>query len=451
MLGRPTRLVIIGGGVVGLALFRKFSLGGLSPLLLESGADILSGASKANSAILHTGFDAPKNSLELECIKAGRAEYLEIHKPLQLPVLKSGALLVAWNEEEAEKLPLFVQKAAENEISDLSLISPEELRKREPFLSPSAVGAISIPGEYIIDPWSSPLAYAWEGLAQGGNIRRQCKVLGGDFKEGAWHLDTSQGSISTDWIINAAGLYGDIIETMARPSPFHIRPRKGQFAVFDKAAQGLLNAILLPVPSERTKGIVITRTIFGNILVGPTAEDQEDRDIAATDPQTIKTLIAKGRELIPNLAKYEQTALYAGLRPATQFKDYQIDFLKEKQWISIAGIRSTGLSAALGIATYVSGLWKQIIGEWMERSAVHPSMPNLSAYAPRPYQGKAGGDIICHCEWVTAKEVQDAFLSPLPPQDLNGLKRRTRATMGRCQGFYCAARLTSLLNETNHA
>lgn len=448
MMPSPARIVIIGGGVVGLALFRKFALGGFAPLLCEAGADILSGASKANSAILHTGFDAPPDSLELACIKDGYREYLAIHEKLNLPILKSGALLVAWNEAELEKLPDLAAQAERNGIADIAWMEQNELRQREPHLSKSAIAALHIPGEYIIDPWSTPLAYAQQGILHGGEIRRSCKVMGGDFANGKWRLDTSLGKIEADWVINAAGLYGDIVEQIVRsPSPFTIKPRKGQFAIFDKGASGLLQSILLPVPNDRTKGIVLCRTIFGNLLVGPTAEEQEDREDVSTDPKTINYLVAKGRELLPELSQFEQTALYAGIRPATEKKEYRIEILPKDQWISVNGIRSTGLSAALGIANHVATLWRHETGTWKEEAAHFPLMPNLSQYHPRPYQGDAGNDIVCHCEWVTKEEIENAMKGTLPALDLKGVKRRTRAMMGRCQGFYCAAKIEHMLRQ----
>jgi glycerol-3-phosphate dehydrogenase len=434
-------VVIIGGGVVGCAIFRRLALAGLKPLLLESGDDILSGASKGNSAILHTGFDAPPGSLEVACMQAGYREYQAIRNRLNLPLVETSALVVAWNEEQLARLPAIVAQAHQNGVADVIQISAEELRQREPQLAPHALGAVYVPGEHIIDPWSAPLAYALQGLAHGGRIRRGCTVSGGSF-DGAWSLETERGRITAGLVINAAGNHGDLVEAICRESPFKITPRKGQFVVFDKPAANLVKAIILPVPTERTKGIVICRTAFGNLLVGPTAEDQETRDVAEVDEQALAMLIARGQEMLPGLAEIGVNAVYAGLRPATQFKDYQISAQPERHWITVGGIRSTGLTSSLGIAGYVADLVAQHFHPMEETAPIWTPVPNLCEERPRPYQ--IGGEIVCHCEWVTRGEVEAALTGPLPAGDVGGLKRRTRAMMGRCQGFYCSAQVAAI-------
>ena len=443
-----TQVVIIGGGVVGCAIFRRLAMAGLRPVLLEAGRDILSGASKGNSALLHTGFDAPPGSLELACMRQGYHEYLAIRETLNLPVVKSGAMVVAWNEEEAAKLEGIVAKAHRNNVTDVARIDRDALRRQEPLLSPKAVAGVLVPGEHIIDPWSAPLAYVHQGLAHGGIVLRDCRVESGHF-DGIWHLDTRQGEVTADLVINAAGNFGDIVEAINRPAPFKITPRKGQFVVFDKPASRLLKAIILPVPTERTKGIVICRTVFGNVLVGPTAEDQEERAQAEVDQAALKNLVARGSEMLPGLANVDVTAIYAGLRPATQFKDYQITAQPDRRWITVAGIRSTGLTAALGIAQHVAGLYAASFGRLSEVAPIWTPVPNLCEENTRPYQeppqyDPTGGEILCHCEWVTRREIEQALDGIFPAGDVGGLKRRTRAMMGRCQGFYCSAQVMAL-------
>ena len=274
-------------------------MAGLEPIMLEAAPDILDGASKGNSALLHTGFDAPEDSIERSCIQSGYREYLAIRDKLNLPLVESGALVVAWDEEQLAKLPAIVEKAHRNGVADVVQIDRNELHKREPHLSEHGLGAVHVPGEHIIDPWSAPLAYAHQGLAHGGKILRRCRVTGGTFDGTRWTLQTTLGDISAGIVINAAGNHGDLVEAINQPPAFAITPRKGQFVVFDKPASKLLHAIILPVPTERTKGVVACRTAFGNLLVGPTAEDQQDRDRAEVDHATLEQLIAKGVEMIP--------------------------------------------------------------------------------------------------------------------------------------------------------
>jgi glycerol-3-phosphate dehydrogenase len=442
-----SRAVVIGGGVVGCAIFRRLAMMGVEPLLLEAAPDILDGASKGNSALLHTGFDAPEGSIELACMQGGYREYMAIKDGLNLPLVQSGALVVAWDEEQLAKLPAIVETAHRNGVTHVAQIDREDLRRREPSLGTNALGAVHVPGEHIIDPWSAPLAYALQGLAHSGRILRRCRVTSGDFDGTHWILHTSLGDISANVVINAAGNYGDLVEAINRQSPFIITPRKGQFVVFDKPASKLVHAIILPVPTDRTKGVVVCRTAFGNLLVGPTAEDQEDRARADVDEATLKQLIAKGVDMIPALARQSVNAIYAGLRPATQFKDYQIDVQPERRWITAAGIRSTGLTAALGIAQMVGQHFAESFGGTPDAEPVWTPVPNLAEDRPRPYLTAAGGEIVCHCECVTRSEIEAALAGPLPAGDLGGLKRRTRCMMGRCQGFYCSAQVMALAQD----
>lgn len=436
-------VAVIGGGVVGLAILRRLAMAGLSCVLLEKGADILSGASKGNSALLHTGFDAPHGSTELACMQAGHAEYLSIREKLNLPLLETSALVVAWSEEERAALPGIVAKAHKNGVKDVALLTRAEMHRREPRLAASALAAVLVPGEHVIDPWSSPLAYAHQAIAHGAVIHRKAEVRGAELRGGAWTLSAGDVTVEAAIVVNAAGLFGDHVEAFARASPFHIKPRKGQFVVFDKPAARLVRAIILPVPTERTKGVVLFRTIFGNLAIGPTAEEAEEREAGTCDGATLQRLQARAIEMVPDLAHVGVNAIYAGLRPATEHKDYVIEALPGRNWITVGGIRSTGLTGSLGIAGQVEALYARHFGKLPRKPApLWTPVPMLAEHDNRPYQ--QGGDIVCHCEWVTRREITDALAGPLPAGDLGGLKRRTRAMMGRCQGFNCGAEVRSL-------
>ena len=442
-------VAVIGGGVVGCAILRRLALGGLRCVLLEKGADILSGASKGNSALLHTGFDAPAGSLELFCMQDGYREYLAIRERLNLPLVETGAVVVAWNDDELAKLPGIVVQAHANNVADVHEIAPAELYLREPNLAPGALGAVRVPGEHVIDAWSAPLAYALQAISNGAGIRRNAQVNSGHYRRDHWILETSGGPLCARVVVNAAGLYGDRVESIAREAPFRIRPRKGQFAVFDKSAYALVKAIVLPVPTERTKGVLIARTAYGNLIVGPTAEEVDERESAGVDRDVLEQLLEKARMLVPALAHHGINAVYAGLRPATQFKEYQIEALADRGWITVAGIRSTGLTGSLGIATHVAELYARHFGPLLGplRNTPDPvwnPVPNLCEETTRRYQQPNAGEIVCHCELVTREEIEAALSGPLPAGDLGGLKRRTRCMMGRCQGFYCSGRVMEI-------
>ena len=441
-------VAVVGGGVVGCATFREFTLAGASSVLLERNADLIDGASKGNSGLLHTGFDATPGSVEAKCVRDGYRAYVELHERLNLPLLATGAALVAWSPFEQDKLPAIVARAHDNKVFDVRQISQDELREREPGLSPSALGGIIVPGESIVDPWSAPLAYALQGLLNGGTIQRDTEVLAGKLENEIWRLSTTKGEIRARVVVNCSGNYGDLVEAIARQSPFSIRPRKGQFVVFDKSAFGLVQGIVLPVPTERTKGVVVSRTAYGNLIVGPTAEDQEDRSKAAVDRESLVSLIAQGVKMMPALAAQQVTATYAGLRPATpQTKDYILEALPGRRWITASGIRSTGLTGSLGIAKHLRELYEEHFAALLPiQDPIWPRVPNLAEGRERRALQPGHSEIVCHCESVTREDIEEALAGPLPARSLGGLKRRTRCMMGRCQGFYCTRRVLEIVD-----
>lgn len=440
-------VAIIGAGVVGCAMARRFALEGARVCVLEAAPDILSGASKANSAILHTGFDAPPGSLELSCMQDAYDEYMEIREAMNLPVLETGAMVAAWTEDEEARLPDLLAQAQGNGVTDTRIISRDEALTREPALAGHVRGALLVPREHVIDPWSAPLAYATQAKALGAEFRFNAPLTGARRDGDTWQLETGAGSLMAKTVVNCAGLYGDKVEEILTGTPsFEIRPRKGQFVVFDKAASQHLRTILLPVPNERTKGVVLTRTAFGNLLVGPTAEEQEARDRPDVTTPELEMLISKAVELVPALQDMPVTAVYAGLRPASERKEYRVHADADLGYYCAGGIRSTGLTAALGIARHVFALWSESHSlAWSKpNDTMAPSMPNLAEHLPRDYQIPGHDGIVCHCEMVTAREIRAAFDSQLPPGDFGGLRRRTRCAMGRCQGFNCLGRIASL-------
>ncbi len=442
-------VAIVGAGVIGCAIARRLTLGGARVVVLEKATDILDGASKANSAILHTGFDAPQGSLELTCIQEGYKEYEALRGQMNLPIDRCGALVLAWTEEQEARLPALMEQAYENGVEDVTPLSRTETFALEPNLNPTLRASFRVPRESLIDPWSAPHAYLLQALLNGADLERDCPVLGGQFDGRHWTLTTPRGDIQASYVINAAGLYGDKLDQLLLgQSSFKIHPRKGQFVVFDKMAARLTQHILLPVPTETTKGIVVCRTIWGNLLVGPTAEEQEDRETANLDHDTLEMLRTKGAEILPALEREEVTSLYAGLRPASEYKDYQIKTHPETNMVTVGAIRSTGLSSALGTAAHVGRLLAELGQE--TQSLKDPDVPQMEMLAEnqtRDWQCPGNQGILCHCEKVTYREAIAVLNDPLAPKSFAGFKRRTRATMGRCQGFYCGQTVQNLLDQ----
>jgi glycerol-3-phosphate dehydrogenase len=449
----PVDVLIVGAGVVGTAIARALARYELSCTVADGGNDVGTGTTKANTAILHTGFDATPGSLESRLVRRGAELLRQYAAQAGIPLERTGALLIAWTAGQASRLAEIEEKARQNGYLAARQISPEQLYAREPHLGPGAFGALEIPDESIICPWTTPLAYATEAMRAGVRLMLRTRVLGVAAADGLHEVRTSTGTVRCRWLVNAAGLESDHIDAMLGGDSFTIQPRRGELIVFDKLARPLVNSILLPVPTPQSKGVLVAPTVYGNVLLGPTADDVHDRSDTATTAAGIGSLLAAGRRILPALTAEEVTATYAGLRAATEHRDYQIRVETDRRYACVGGIRSTGLTASLGIAEYVVEQLADAGLALKERGPTVPViMPYIGQAGVRPYQDRAAiaadpayGDIVCHCERVTRGEIRDAIAGLLPPADLDGLRRRTRAMNGRCQGFYCGATVVSLM------
>ncbi|RST19239.1 NAD(P)/FAD-dependent oxidoreductase [Streptomyces sp. WAC05374] len=446
----PYDVVVVGAGVVGSAVARELARFPLRTALVDAAADVGEGTSKANTAILHTGFDAVPGSLEARLVREGRRRLAAYAAGAGIPVEPVGALLVAWDEEQLAALPGLARKARENDCRDVRIIGPDELRTREPHLGPGALGALDVPGESVICPWTTTLAYATQAVNAGVDLHLDCRVE--DVRPGH-ELVTARGVLRTRYLVNAAGLYADELDRLLGHRDFTVTPRRGQLMVFDAFARGLVRHILLPVPTALGKGVLIAPTVHGKVLLGPTAEDLDDRTATASTAEGLAFLAEKGRRILPALLDEEVTAVYAGLRAATEEDGYRIACHPRQRYVTVGGIRSTGLTASMAIAAHAVELLRDAgleTGPARELPAVR--MPSLGESFPRPYADaeliaadRAYGDVVCTCERVTRGEIRDALASVIPPVSAAGLRRRTRAGAGRCQGAFCGAAVRALL------
>jgi glycerol-3-phosphate dehydrogenase len=449
----PFDVAIVGAGAVGCAVARDLTRHGARCVLVEAGPDVGAGTSKANTAIHHTGFDAKPGTIESRLVARGYELLSAYASEVGIPTAGLGALMVAWTPEQREALAGIRAKAVENGYEETRSVDFEELYAREPNLGPGAEGAIEIPGEGIVCPFTTTLAFATEALGGGCELVLNAAVTGVRAVGGGHGLDTARGRIRAEYLVNAAGLRSDEIDAMLGHSDFRVTPRRGELIVFDKLARGLVNHILLPVPTEKTKGVLVSPTIYGNVLLGPTADDIEDKTDRSTTGPGLAGLMEAGERIIPRLVRQEVTATYVGLRAATEHRDYQLKAHREQRYVCAGGIRSTGISGSLGIAEWVRGALADAGLQLSEPAAPADfRMPNIGEFGTRPYQdgeliGRDPdyGRIVCFCERVTRGEIDAALDSPIPPVDADGLRRRTRALMGRCQGFFCGAEIVAAL------
>jgi glycerol-3-phosphate dehydrogenase len=445
-------VAVIGAGVVGAAVARALSGFELRTVWLEAAADVGTGTSKANTAILHTGFDAPSGSLEARLVARGYELMGRYADEVGIPVERTGAALVAWNDEERQQLPQLEETAHANGSHDLRLVATDELYALEPQLGPGVCGGLLVPRESILCPFTATLALATEAVVNGVELRLESRVLSAATDGSHHRLECAGGAVAARWVVNAAGLQADTVEALFGRRRFRVRPRRGELIVFDKLSRRLVERVILPVPTKTTKGVLVAPTVFGNLLLGPTAVDVDDRDDRSTTREGLEYLLARGVRILPALAAEEVTATYAGLRAATESSDYQVHFDARERYLCLGGIRSTGVSASLAIAEHAVELLSSALALAPRAGHRAVRMPPVGEAMRRPHEDAVliardadYGRIACHCERVTVGEIRDALRAPIPARTLDGLRRRTRCLQGRCQGFYCLARLTSLM------
>jgi glycerol-3-phosphate dehydrogenase len=455
--GSPdTDVAIVGAGVVGCAIARELCRFDLRVTLLEAGPDVGAGTSKANTALLHSGFDAKPGTLEARLVARGHELLSEYAPRVGIPVERTGALLVAWTGEQAAEFPAILEAARANGSIDLRTVDAEELYRREPHLGPGARGAIEVGREGLVCPFTTPLAYATEAVLSGCDLRRSAPVESvARLEHGGFRLTLPGGELTAGRLVNAAGLRSDELDRMLGHDGFTITPRRGELIVFDKLARPLVRHIVLAVPTKVTKGVLIAPTVFGNVMLGPTAEDVERKDDTGSTRAGLDYLMSEGGRIMPELLGHEVTAVYAGLRAATEHADYQVSVHAPEGYACVGGIRSTGLSASMAIAEHV----REQLGEAglrLEPKSGEPPefrMPNIGEASIRAHQSDdlierdtEYGRVVCFCERATSGEIRDALRATVPAVDLDGLRRRTRAHMGRCQGFFCGAELAARLD-----
>jgi glycerol-3-phosphate dehydrogenase len=449
-------VVVIGAGIVGSAIARELSGYQLSVALLEARDDVGDGTSKANTAILHTGFDAKPGTLESTMVSRGYELLSDYAAHTGIPVEHTGAILVAWDDEQLDALPGLKEKAEANGYRRCEIVDSSAVYAAVPDLGPGALGGLTVPDESIICTWTVNLALATDAVNRGTTLLTDHRVERVETGADLTTLHTSAGTVRTRWVVNAAGLGADVIDNMFGFSRFTVTPRRGELIVYDKLARPLVDKIVLPVPTSRGKGVLVSPTIYGNVMLGPTSEDLTDRTATGTSESGFEFLLEKGRALMPRLLDEEVTATYAGLRAAIDHGDYLIEADPAQHYLLVGGIRSTGLTAGMAIAEYARD---QLVSAGLELTPAGdlpdpPQMPNLGEAFPRPYQqaekiaaDPAYGRIVCFCERVTEGELRDACHSVIPPAALEGLRRRTRVMNGRCQAFFCGAEVQSVFER----
>ncbi len=450
-----TDVLIIGAGAVGSAIAREFSKYNVSVLVVDKNEDIGGDASKSNSAIIHTGYDATPDTLESQLVVAANPMYEKLCKDLDVPYKKVGAILPAFTDEQFEKLPAIKEKAFKNRVYDVEYLSKEELLKMEPNLNPEVKGGLYIPRENIIDPFVYVQALCENAYANGVKFMLNTKVT--DIKVTGGKIEkviTTAGEIEADYVINSAGLYCDEIAEMVGKADYKVVARKGQFYILDKNTSCKVNHIVLPIPTKITKGKLMCPTVHGNMLVGPTAEEQLSKTDKSTTTAGLDSIATDVRNLIPNVNLRETITQYSGLRPNRNPEGLHFDIFDDiKGYVNLSGVRSTGLTLSIAMGKYVvqqllmRGANFKLKDDFIKtrKGIIKFSEQTNEVKEELLKQNPLYGNVICRCETVTEAEILQAIHRPLGAKSVDAVKRRVRAGMGRCQGGFCGPKVIEIL------
>ncbi len=450
-----TDVVVIGAGAVGSAVARELSKYNVNVIVVEKNEDVGGDASKSNSAIIHTGYDAAPGTLESQLVVAANPMYDEIVKDLDVPFSRIGAILPAITDEQFEKLPAIKEKAFNNRVYDVEYKTGKELLEMEPNLNPEVKGGLWIPRESIIDPFILVQALCENAHANGVQFMLGTKVTDIKTENGKVKSVVTTGEeIETKYVINCAGLYCDEIAGMVGKAEYKVVARKGQFFILDKNTSCQVEHIVLPIPTKVTKGKLMCPTIHGNMLVGPTAEDQESKVDKSTTAEGLASITADVKNLVPNVNVRDTITQYSGLRPNRVPEGLNFDMWDDLEgYVNLSGVRSTGLTLSVAMGKYVveqmllhgAGftLKENFISK--RKGIVKFSECTREEQDALIKENPLYANVVCRCETITEAEILDAIHRPLGAKSVDAVKRRVRAGMGRCQAGFCGPKVLEIL------
>lgn len=459
---------VIGAGIVGAAIARELSKYALSVCIIEKENDIACGTSKANSGIIHAGYDPVPGTLMAKLNVAGNAMYPELAKALNFDFKQIGSLVIAFSQEENASLESLKKRGEENGVPGLRILNYDELHSMEPNLAEQALCALYAPTAGIISPYQAVWAFAENAVENGTELFLNTKVHGLSVLDGVFSIHASRADIEARYVVNAAGLYADEINRMVGAEPFVTVPRRGEYCLIDKKCTSLCSYVLFQTPTSLGKGVLVTPTVDGNILIGPSAEDISDPSFTETTRNGQNDIWDKAQKTINDLPKRNIINSFAGVRSICYKKNKSgeltaaCDFIIEedstvKRFISVGGIASPGLASAPAIGVYVADLLKKA-GLTLKPKIFKTERSGIESFAAATRERQEElikknplyGHIICRCEMITEAEIINSIHSVIGASDLDGIKRRTRSGMGRCQGGFCSPRITQILSRELH-
>lgn len=451
-------VIIIGAGVSGCAVARELSIYELDICVLEKESDVCEGTSKANSGIVHGGFDAKPGTLKAKLNVLGNQMMDEMAEKLDFPFRRNGAMVVCQSKEEMAVLEELMERGKKNGVEGMEMLSRSQALLLEPNLADTVYAAIHIPSSGIVCPFEMNLAYAENAVQNGVQFHLETEVKQIEKMENGFRVLTDKGMFETRFLINAAGVYADIFHNMVSREKIHITPRRGEYCLLDKNAGNLVERTIFQIPTPKGKGVLVTPTVHGNLLIGPTAADITDKEGTETTSDGLEEVMKKCTKSVKNIPKRQIITSFAGLRAHEDDGDFIIQEVKDaKGFIDVAGIESPGLSSVPAIGVYVRDIMAGLteLCEKKEFCEHRKRITRISELSREEQNGliqenPAYGQIVCRCEGVTMGEILDAIHRPLGATTLDGIKRRTRAGMGRCQAGFCTPKNMELLAEELH-
>ena len=448
-------VVIIGAGVSGSASARELSRYKVNACVIEKTEDVCSGTSKANSGIVHAGFDAPEGSLMAKLNVEGNLMMEELSKELDFPFKKNGSLVICLSEEDMPKLKELYDRGIRNGVKELKILNKEEVLELEPNITDDVYAALYAPTGGIVCPFGLNIALAENANTNGIEFRFNTEAQDIEKIDGGFIIKTNQGDIKTKYIVNAAGVYADKFHNMVSQNKINITARKGEYCLLDKTAGNHVSRTIFALPGKMGKGVLVSPTAHGNLIVGPTSTDIDDKEGVNTTREGLDTVIGKSSMNVKNIPMRQVITSFSGLRAHEDNHEFIIKELEDaKGFIDCAGIESPGLTGSRALGKMVADILKEKLNleenpnfVGTRKGILDPNTLSLEERNQLIKEQPAYGNIICRCEMITEGEIIDAIRRPLGAKSLDGVKRRTRAGMGRCQAGFCSPKTMEILER----
>lgn len=446
-------VAIIGCGVTGAAVAYQLAKKQVSVLILEAENDVSMGTTKANSAILHAGYDPEPGTSMARLNVRGSALAKEICAALDVPYKQTGSFVVAFGPEQEKKLRRLYENGTANGVPGLEILSGEKARALEPNLSPEITAALHAPSAAIVSPWEFALAMAENAVQNGADLHLETRVTGLAPTEGGWKIATTKGDFEARFVVNAAGVDAGKVHAMAAPENFVTKPCRGEYYLLDKSAGSTVGRVIFQCPTAAGKGVLVAPTVHGNLIVGPNAQDVADSADTATTAMGLAQVAQSARKSVPGVDLSACIRNFAGIRANTDRPDFVIQWAAPG-FLDLAGMKSPGLSAAAAVGEEAAALLQRA-GLVLKEKENPVTTRKRIRFKELPGEEKAAliarepsyGRVICRCERVTEGEIIAACHTAIPPRSIDGVKRRVGAGMGRCQGGFCGPRVMEILSR----